>query len=93
MARLVIKWNMDEFVRIANEVNAAVCAPAAERVADTARASAPFLSGEYKASIRVETDARSGFGDFAHSYVVADDDKAGVIESRTGNLGRAMGSA
>ena len=88
-----IRWNIGEFVRIANEVNESVCVPLAESVAATARGSAPFLSGEYKGSIGVSTDPRSGVGDWAHAYVEATDDKAMVIESRTGNLARALGSA
>ena len=32
MANVRLKWNMGTFIAISNQVNAAVCAPAAERV-------------------------------------------------------------
>ena len=58
----------------------------AERWAAAARASAPVDSGEYRASIRRESDTT----DRAVERVVAHDDKAAVIEANTGNLKRAM---
>ena len=87
-----ISWNMSTFVAIANEVNESVCKAEAERVAARARASAPVATGAYRDSIHVKTEPRSGVGDWAHSYVVADDWKAHIIEARTGNLARALGA-
>lgn len=59
----------------------------AEKAAARARANAPVDTGEYRNSIRVESDTT----DRAVERVVAHDDKAAVIESRTGNLKRALG--
>lgn len=84
------EWNMAELVRIANVANEQLCKPLAEKVAERARGRAPVATGDYKASIGVETEPRSGVDDWAHSYVVATDDKAMLVESRTGNLARAL---
>ena len=85
--------NMAELIDISNAVNEAVCKPLAEQVAAKARASAPVDSGAYRDSIHVVSDGRTGTKDWAHTYVVATDKKAGIIESRTGNLAKALGSA
>lgn len=61
----------------------------AERVAAKARATAPVATGEYRDSITVETDVT----DRVVARVVARDRKSHVIESRTGNLARALDSA
>lgn len=58
----------------------------AEQIARTARAEAPVDTGDYRASIHVE----SATTDRAVERVVADDWKAPLIEARTGNLARAM---
>lgn len=94
MARDEFRWNMAELVNLTNEVLAADCIPLANQVADRARASAPVgETGDYKASIHVETDKRTSESDFAHAYVVSDSPYAGVVEARTGNLVRALNSA
>lgn len=62
----------------------------AERMAAAARASAPVESGEYRASIRVESDPSR---ERARVRVVADSPHAVLVESRTGNLKRAAGRA
>lgn len=90
MARPLIELNMAEMVRIANLVNDTVCGPLAEQVAGRARANAPVESGAYQSSIGIQKDERSGEGDWAHTYVEATDAKAHAIESRTGNLARAL---
>ena len=59
----------------------------AERMASRARGSAPVDSGAYRDSI----DVQSGTTDRAVERVVAHDYKASIIESRTGNLKRALG--
>lgn len=61
----------------------------AERVAARARATAPVATGEYRDSITVETDVT----DRVVARVVARDRKSHLIESRTGNLTRAIDSA
>ncbi|UOE45474.1 HK97 gp10 family phage protein [Agromyces larvae] len=59
---------------------------AAERVAATARANAPVDTGQYRNSIRTTGKMQRRYV----GLVVAGDDKAMVIESRTGNLARAL---
>lgn len=61
----------------------------AERVAATARATAPVESGRYKNGIHV-IDVTT---DRAVSRVVADVEHGAVVEANTGNLARALGSA
>lgn len=60
----------------------------AEAVAARARASAPVDTGDYRNSIAVE----SATTDRAVERVVARDRKALIIESKTGNLVRALGA-
>lgn len=60
----------------------------AEAVAARARASAPTDTHDYQESIHVE----SATTDRAVERVVADDWKAHIIESKTGNLARALGA-
>lgn len=67
----------------------AFVAHVAERVADNARASAPVKTGRYRDSIRVVR----GTTDRAVARVVASAPHAMLVESRTGNLARAMESA
>lgn len=61
----------------------------AEQVAATARSSAPVDTGEYRDSITVVSETT----DRAVARVVARDRKSHAIESRTGNLARALDSA
>lgn len=84
-----IKWNMGEFVAIANAVNEAECIPAAERVAAGVRGQQP----EYGQFAHVETDPRSGLRDWAHARVVVAAPHAMTTEARHGYLARALGSA
>lgn len=62
----------------------------AERVAARARSTAPVLTGAYRDSITVETSSPH---DRVVARVIAKDEKSHVIESRTGNLSRALDSA
>ena len=91
------EWNMQGLIDLSNEVLEADCIPLAKKVADTARSTAPVgdsaTAGEYRDSIHVESDRRTGEGDWAHAYVVADAPHAGYVEARTGNLLRALNSA
>jgi hypothetical protein len=59
----------------------------AEKAAGRARASAPVESGEYRSGIRVVSDTT----DRAVERVVASAPHSALIESRTGNLKRALG--
>ena len=59
----------------------------AERVASRARSSAPVATGAYRDSIDVESDTT----DRAVERVVAHAPHAMAVESRTGNLKRALG--
>ena len=60
----------------------------AERVADRARSSAPVESGEYRDGI--EVDVQPG-AKRAHARVTATAPHSLAVESRTGNLRRALG--
>ena len=63
---------------------------AAGQVLATAKATAPVDTGEYRDSIHIEHH------DAAYrrtTRVVADDDKTMLIESKTGNLARAVKAA
>ena len=67
----------------------AVLVGPADRAAAAAKASAPVASGAYRDSIHRE----SATTDRAVELVVADVPYARVVESRTGNLARALGGA
>lgn len=64
-----------------------LCVAKAEQVAGIARTTAPVDSGDYRNNIRVEVQPRS---DRNAAVVVADDWKSLLIESKTGNLARAL---
>lgn len=87
------EWNMAGLIELSNDVLEADCIPLAKKIADTARSTAPVADGDYKGSIHIETDKRTGENDWAHAYVVADAPHAGYVEARTGNLLRALNSA
>ncbi len=63
-----------------------LCVEAAEKVAAKARASAPIDSGEYRDSISVSVKYQKR----VVALVTAEDDKAMIIESKTGNLARSL---
>ena len=87
------EWNMAGLIELSNEVLEADCIPLAEKVAAAARESAPVgETGDYKESIHVTSDKRTGETDWAHAYVVADAPHAGYVEARTGSLSRALNS-
>lgn len=60
----------------------------ADRVVAAAKASAPVASGDYRDSIHRVSATESR----AIEMIVADDWKSHIIESRTGNLARALSS-
>jgi arginine/ornithine N-succinyltransferase beta subunit len=66
------------------------CTDAADRIADAARSSAPVLTGKYKAGIVVRV-RRSRFRTVVS--VVSSDPKTMIIESKTGNLVKALRTA
>lgn len=89
MARDVeIEWNDEATGRFLNgpEINR-VLVEAAEGVAASARNIAPFRTGAYQASIRVELDAS---GKRARSKVTANVPYAAAVEARRGTLARAV---
>lgn len=65
----------------------ALCVSKAEQVAGIARSTAPVDSGDYRSNIRVEVQPRS---DRNAAVVVASDWKSLLIESKSGNLARAL---
>lgn len=90
MANVRLRWNMGTFIAIANQVNAAVCGPAAERVkAAVSDAHHPELP-EF---IHTATDPRTGVGDFARTVVINGHPHAMTVEAKHGVLARALGSA
>lgn len=90
MANVRLKWNMGQFVAIANKVNAAVCMPAAERVAG---AVSDAHHPELPEFIHTATDPRSGLRDWARSVVINGHPHAMTVEAKHGVLARALGSA
>ena len=67
----------------------ALVVDAAERVANIARSTAPVDSGDYRNSIKVTKKHQKR----VVGLVQATDEKAMIIEARTGNLARAVRSA
>lgn len=92
MADVKLKWNIGTFTSIANEVNEAICIPAATRVRDAARVGLADHHPELDA-IHLQTDPRSGVRDWAHVRVINGHPHADLIEAKHGVLGRAMGAA
>ena len=72
------------------EVRAVLRAPA-QRVESAARSAAPVDSGAYHDSIGVE-ESETSIG-WARAYVVARAPHSHIVESRSGTLARALGSA
>lgn len=88
MAGLKIKLNHAEMAKLLKSDQMRPPLKAiAEKTASRARSSAPVDTGAYRDSIDVESDTT----DRAVERVVAHDHKSSLIESRTGNLKRALG--
>lgn len=83
MATIFDDAGMDELAR--SPQIAAVVMKVAEKIAATARSTAPVDSGEYRGSIKT----RLKYQERAVGVVYSDDPKALVIEAQTGNLARA----
>lgn len=86
-----IDWDESFFQNLlkTSEV-AALCEQAASKVAAAARATAPVKTTDYRESIHVEQKQGKTR---AWCKVIADDEKAGLIESKTGNMRRALSKA
>ncbi|QJU52931.1 HK97 gp10 family phage protein [Herbiconiux sp. KACC 21604] len=84
-----MKFNNAFFEELGNSAGVVdLVKQAAEDVAATARATAPVDSGAYRDSIHVEVIPNRKTRTVA--LVVADDPKTMLIESKTGNLARAL---
>lgn len=68
-----------------------LCVDAAEHIAEIARNSAPVASGNYRDGIKVEVKRNAQLRNVA--LVVGHDPKTMIIESKTGNLARALRAA
>lgn len=83
-----MKWNEAFFSRLGHSAGVtAILRNKAEEVAARARASAPVDTGEYRNSITVQIKSSATRN---VALVVADDPKAMIVESLTGNLARAL---
>lgn len=89
-----IKFNRSEFIAIANQVNAEICVPIAERVAATVTESAPEGHPGMAKFVHVGVEPRSAWAhDYAHATVVNNYPGALKLESRLGLMAQALGSA
>ncbi|NMW65984.1 HK97 gp10 family phage protein [Mobiluncus mulieris] len=90
-AYVAIEWDEAFFENILkSEEVAALAESVANQAAAIARATAPVVTGAYRDSIHVE----KYYGrKRAVAKVVADDEKSWWIESKTGNLHKALGKA
>lgn len=86
-----IDWNESFFQNVLKSPEVAgLCEQAATAAAAAARATAPVKTGAYRESIHVEKKQGKTR---AWCKIVADDEKAGLIESKTGNMRRALSKA
>jgi len=93
----ITHFNDDEFIAIANLVNEQVCKPMGEAVLAKAKGLADEFadSGEYRDTLRLETDKREVFKGnraWARTQVVSGAKYGMQVESRHGTLARALGS-
>ena len=91
MSDVRIEWNQDFFDNLlkSGEVEALV-EQAANQAANAARGAAPVKTGEYRDSIEVERKEGSSRTWFK---VKATAPHAALVESKTGNLHKALGKA
>lgn len=87
--------NIAELEAISNAVNEKVCKPIGEEVLAEARARADefAVTGNYRDTLRLETDRREGEGDWAHTRVVSGAHYGMQVESRHGTLARSLGTS
>lgn len=84
-----MKWNEDFFPAVlSSDPVVKMVTDVANDVASIARATAPVDTGAYRDGIHVEVKRR---GKRTVAAIVASDPKSMFIESRTGNLARALG--
>lgn len=82
-----VKFNNEWFNNLSRSAGvAALVDEVVDRVAETARSTAPDATGEYKAGIVTASKLQERYV----GLVIATDDKSMIIESRTGNLARAL---
>jgi hypothetical protein len=80
----ISNWDLDALTHDPGIVSAVM--QATDRIADTARSTAPVGDGDYKAGIRT----RIKYQKRAVGVVEATDDKSLIIEATTGHLARAV---
>ncbi|WP_315913810.1 HK97 gp10 family phage protein [Arthrobacter sp. lap29] len=84
-----MKWNENFFPEILNSAEVVnIVTGIANNVAGTSKATAPVDSGAYRDSIHVVVKRR---GKRTVAAVVASSPHSMLVESRTGNLARALG--
>jgi len=84
-----MKWNENFFPEILNSPPVvSIVTAVAHRVESTAKAAAPVDTGEYRDGIHVEVRRRAKR---TVAVVVASSPHSMFVESRTGNLARALG--
>jgi len=87
-----VRYNNGFFEDLANSAPVVgLCVEAANRVADAAKSTGPKDTLDYVNSIHVEVVPHRQIRSVA--LVVADDPKSMLIESKTGNLARAVKAA
>lgn len=94
MARPKVKMSRAGAIEILNDPKVrAELRRRAEGIADRARATAPVQSGRYRDGITVVETTTQQFGDTRPSVRVGSTaPHAHLVEARTGNLARALGS-
>lgn len=91
MGRTEVTLDMSGLAKVMGSADVrALLDETAETITSVARASAPVESGTYKDSIHTEPET-TNWG-WARARVVADAPHAHLVEARTGNLARALGS-
>lgn len=92
MARPKVRLNTREMGRLLVEQVGPVQEGIADEIASRARSSAPVESGEYRDGIGTKSDVwRNGGASMLRARVVAAAAHSLVVESKTGNLKRAIG--
>ena len=88
---MAFKQNQSGFKKLAHSRGVAkVCLQHAEKVAATARSTAPVDTGDYAGSIRAVIEDHHTR---VTAQVIASDPKSMLIESMTGNLARSLNGA
>lgn len=90
-----VSLKMPELIEVSNLVNEKVCKPIGEETLAEAQALAEefAVTGNYKNTLRLETDVRTGADDWAHTRVVSGAAYGMQVEARHGTLARALGDS